>query len=116
MTYITSVCSSDMENVQKKRALPMKTKINDIPIKRTPKTKVRPEDKPRLNEYLRQYFKANQNKQRLRCRQWAQNPRNKETRNVRQRLRRYKVKLNTQLINIWLQRGLITIQSASKVE
>ena len=77
--------------------------------KRTPKTKVRPEDKPRLNAYLCQYFKENQNEQRLRCRQWAQNPRNKETRNVRQRLRRYKVKLNTQLTTIWIQRGLITL-------
>ena len=96
----------------------MKTKINDLPIKRTPKTKTSREERLVLNEYLRQYARTNSSYReahRLKCQQWAQNPRNKETRNVRQRLRRYKVKLNTQLINIWLQRGFITIQSDSKV-
>ena len=119
MTYNTCVCSSTMENVQKTRALPMKTRIDKIPIKRTPKTKTSREERLLLNEYLRQYAKTNpsyREAHRLKCQQWAQNPKNKEIRNVRQRLRRYKVKLNTQLINIWLQRGLITIQSASKVD
>ena len=118
MTYITSVCSSTMENVQKTRALPMKTRIDQIPIKRTPKTKTCREERLLLNEYLRQYAKTNpsyRETHRLKCQQWPQNPKNKEIRNVRQRLRRYKVKLNIQLINIWLQRGLITIQSDSKV-
>ena len=102
MTHITSVCSTRMETVQKKRSLPMKTKINDIPIKRTPKTKTSREERLVLNEYLRQYARTNSSYReahRLKCQQWAQNPRNKETRNVRQRLRMYKVKLNTQLIN-----------------
>ena len=47
MTHITSVCSSDMENVQKKRSLPMKTKINDIPIKKISKVKLTREAKNR---------------------------------------------------------------------
>ena len=99
-----------MENVQKKRALPMKTKINDIPIKKISKVKLTREVKNRKLHIMHLHIR-NSDEYRinnlLRNRQWYANPRNREIKNVRQRLKRYKIKLETQLTNIWKTRGFI---------
>ena len=87
----------------------MKAKLDQIPIKRTPKTKTTAEFSDVMNHYLNTnpILKA---KSQCRNRQWNADPRNKVLRNIRQRLRRYKLKLDTQLTTIWISRGLIQSQ------
>ena len=100
-----------MAEIKKSRSLPMKAKLNKIPITRRP-VGLSCEEKQLNREYARHRYKTNSVYRETllkNCKHWASVPENKIRRNIRQRLRRYKVKLNTQLIQIWSQRGLIAV-------
>ena len=98
-----------MTSIQKARSLPMKAKLKKITIKRK---SISNEKKIRQREYFNHCYRNDleyREKALKNSKMWASIPENKIKRNIRQRLRRYKVKLNTQLVHIWLQRGLITM-------
>ena len=102
-----------MQSVQKSRSLPLKAKLIEIPIKRTPKTI----SSQKMKKYYRDNKKKslnnhpdNREKSRIVNRRWNADPRNKVLRNIRQRLRRYKTKLSIDLPTIWYRLGLITLQ------
>ncbi len=84
--------------------------LNDIPIKRTPKKKTTKEMKMRNNDRMKiskqkdPVYKA---AQQLLNREWHSIPENKIKKNIRYRLRRYKIKLNNKLPIIWAHKGLI---------
>ena len=99
-----------MVEIKKNRSHPLSARINEIPIKKTPKTISTKEMKKRNRESVNRCLHTHPEikaASQLRNRQWHANEDNKVKRNVRQRLRRYKVKLDTQLSIIWTSRGLI---------
>ena len=102
-----------MASIQKSRSLPMKAKLDKIPIKRTPKTISTNEMRKHFRDAKKKSLNNNpdnREKSRMVNRRWNADPRNKVLRNIRQRLRRYKTKLSIDLPPIWYRLGLITLQ------
>ena len=95
---------------KQKRSYPLSAKINKIPITKVPHVNYTSKEKEYRRKIHSLYYKNNPAYKeyiKLKSRQWASIPENKMKRNVRQRLRRYKVKLNNQLPIFWEKRGFI---------